>query len=116
MTNEPTDGNAFKLFMSELYNNLSELEKKNNVFFLDNLSSHSTPELFELYNNNNMKIIFNAPYKSSFYMVKLVFRLIKRETYTYLFNNMDLLKNAIAHILKGEHIKVKLKIFLSIYS
>ena len=85
MTNESTDGNAFKSFMSELYNKLSELEKKNYVFFLDNLSSHSTPELFEFYNNNNMKIIFNAPYKSSFNMVELAFRHIKRETYTYLF-------------------------------
>lgn len=33
MMNESTDGNAFKSFMSELYNKLSELEKKNYVFF-----------------------------------------------------------------------------------
>ena len=43
MSNGSTDGIAFKLFMSELLNNLSELEKKNHVFCLDNLSSQSTP-------------------------------------------------------------------------
>lgn len=72
------------------------------MYFLENLSSNSTPELFEFYNNNNIKIIVNAPYKSSFNMVELAFRHFKCETYTYLFNNMDLLKNVIDHILKGE--------------
>ena len=35
--------------MEELYESLSEQKKEKYCFFLDNLSSHSTTELFSLY-------------------------------------------------------------------
>ena len=38
--------------MEELYESLSEQEKEKYCFFLDNLSFHSTAELFTLYKKN----------------------------------------------------------------
>ena len=78
---------------------------------MDNCTSHSTSKMFEFYRNNQLKILFNTPYRSSFNMVELVFRHIKRETYTHIYDSFDDIKNTINIILNGELIKKSLILF-----
>lgn len=71
-----TNKELFLQFMENLLNNMTEKEKNENIFILDNLKCNCTIELFEFY-NNNLKILFNAPYYSVFNMIEKFFRFIK---------------------------------------
>ena len=99
ITSTSTNEDTFKKFMEDLYDSLSFNERENYCFLLDNLSAHSTAKLFTFYKEKKMKILFNTPYRSNFNMVELVFRHIKRETYTHLYSDEKKLRNDITNIL-----------------
>ena len=104
-----TDGETFQTFMKNMINNMSLEEKKNHFIILDNLSSHLTLDLFKLYNENDLKILFNVPYKSNWNMIELVFRLIKNITYKKIYANINLLEKDISDIIKSGKIEISLK-------
>ncbi len=106
---ENTTSSIFKNYMDELIKNMSEIEKTNHVFILDNCSSHLTYELFKLYNENKLKVLFNVPYSSSFNMVENVFRLIKNKTYKKLYKDITYLIEDIKLILEDQNTIFTLK-------
>lgn len=108
LNDNSTTSHEFKLFMDELISKLSKEEKNNSIFVLDNLSSHLTEEMFSFYNKNNLKILFNVPYKSTFNMIEIVFRNIKNLTYKKLYSRIEDLKNDIKAIIEGDLIKSSL--------
>ena len=55
----------------------SQEEINKYVIFFDNARFHKSEELKKFYNNNNLKIITNVSYESSFDIVELSFRYIK---------------------------------------
>ena len=99
----------FKIFFEELLDKMTNEEKKNHIFIMDNLKAHLTLELFELYYNNNLKILFNIPYKSSFNMIEKVFRYIKNLTYKQIFSSQNKFVNKIIEIIESEKLKITLK-------
>ena len=103
-----TDSKNFLDFIKEL--NVTLLKKKYNnyVLILDNLSAHKTSELIEYYSNNNINVIFNAPYASYFNAIELAFRVIKK-IYGTLFSSSNSLKNKVIEILSSEEFKKSLK-------
>jgi len=92
----------FLNFMQDLISNMTEDEKNNALFILDNHKSHCTLELFQFYYNNNLKILFNVPYNSPFNMIELVFRQIKNTTYKKIYFSKNNLKKDIIEILDNE--------------
>ncbi len=76
---------------------------------MGNLRAHCTSSLFQFYNKQKLKILFNAPYMSLFNMVELYFRQIKRETYTHLYSSVKELKENIIKIINEENFKKQLK-------
>lgn len=76
---------------------------------MDNLSIHLTRSLFEFYQKEKLKILFNVPYLSPFNMVELCFRQMKRETYTHLYSSIEELKNDISSILSSDKLRTELK-------
>ena len=107
--NESSTGTQeYKLFMEELILKMSEEEKKGSIFVFDNLTSHLTAEMFKFYNNNNLKIICNVPYKSSFNMIELAFRQIKNITYKKLYSSINELKTDLKIIIEGDTIRTLL--------
>ena len=109
ITSENTDSNIFHCFMEELLSKINSEEKKNYIFFLDNLSAHLTADMFKYYDYEKLKIIFNVPYLSTFNMIELCFRQIKRDTYTHLYESIDELKKNIEEIILSEKFKGQLK-------
>jgi len=106
---ENTSSTIFKSFMDELVGKIEQDEKKDYVFILDNFSGHLTAELFELYKDKKIKVLFGVPYASNFNMVENVFRLIKNKTYKRIYNSIDVLKNDIVSILNNNSTKLTLK-------
>ena len=113
---ESTNSKNFKLFMEKIISNLSQNEIKNSGFFMDNLSSHKTCELYEFYKKYNLKILFNSPYQSSFNMIEYCFRYIKNNTYKKLYEELSDLMNDVEEIIKSENFKEYLeKFFWKLY-
>ena len=108
LNDNSTTSHEFKKFMEELISKLTEEEKKKSIFVLDNLTSHLTEEMFSFYNKNNLKILFNIPYKSNFNMIELAFRNIKNLTYKKLYSKIENLKHDIKTIIEGDLIKSSL--------
>lgn len=108
LNDNSTTSHEFKIFMEELISKLTEEEKKKSIFVLDNLTSHLTEEMFSFYNKNNLKILFNVPYKSNFNMIEIAFRNIKNLTYKKLYSRLEDLKKDIKTIIEGDLIKSSL--------
>lgn len=100
-----TNNTVFKNFMMNLINNMNENEKINSIIILDNLSCHLTSDLFQLYNENSLKILFTVPYNSPWNMIEIVFRFIKNITYKKLYANIDYLEKDILQIIKSGEIE-----------
>lgn len=111
IVNENIDSGKFEEFLGELCEKLTDDEKRKYIFFLDNCTAHNTAKLFEFYNKQKMKVIFNTPYRSNFNMVELVFRHIKRETYTHIYNTDKEIIAIIDDILREKGIGKKLTSF-----
>ena len=82
-----TSGEQFLIFMKDLIDKMDDNDKKHSIFIMDNLSSHLTLELFQFYFNNDLKVLFTIPYKSTFNMIEKVFRHIKNNTYKKIYGN-----------------------------
>jgi len=92
LNNTSTSSKEFKTFLEDLIKKMSEEEKEKHILILDNLKSHLTLELYQVYFNNKMKVLFNVPYKSSFNMIEKVFRFIKNITYKTIYSKKKNLK------------------------
>ena len=103
-----TDSNQFKIFIEELLNKMTEEEKKNNILIMDNLRAHLTVDLIQVYFNNNIKVLFNVPYKSSFNMIEKVFRYIKNITYKHIYDTKKLFLEDLNNIIKSDKLKSSL--------
>ena len=102
------DSNQFKIFIEELLNKMTEEEKKNNILIMDNLRAHLTVDLIQVYFNNNIKVLFNVPYKSSFNMIEKVFRYIKNITYKHIYATKKLFLEDLNNIIKSDKLKSSL--------
>ena len=51
-------------FLEELLKRLSEEEKQNSIFVLDNAKYHITDKIKKFVKENQLKFLFNIPYKS----------------------------------------------------
>ena len=101
---ESINSTNFLLFMTEMVNSMSQEERINSIFVMDNCSSHLTAKLFQFYYANKLKILFNMPYYSKNNMVENVFRYIKRFTYQKLYINDVQLKRDVKNILNANTI------------
>ena len=106
---ENTNSTIFKNFMIQLLEKMGEEEKKQHVFIMDNFAGHLTPELFEFYRANKIKVLFGVPYASHYNMVENVFRLIKNKTYKKLYKSIELLITDIKEILNDNKALLSLK-------
>ena len=106
---ENTNSTIFKNFMIQLLEKMGEEEKKQHVFIMDNFAGHLTPELFEFYRANKIKVLFGVPYASHYNMVENVFRLIKNKTYKKLYKSIELLITDIKEILNDNKTLLSLK-------
>jgi len=52
--------------------------ENNNVYFMDNATIHKTLKFKELQKKLNLKIIYNAPYKSQYNPIEFVFSLLRK--------------------------------------
>lgn len=109
MQEENTTSENFKAFIEEMIEKINTEDIHNYVIILDNCTCHLTKELFNIYKNYKLKVLFNVPYLSNFNMVEKVFRLIKNKTYKLLYNNINELKNDVKKILGEEKTKESLK-------
>lgn len=106
---ENTNSTIFKNFMIQLLEKMGEEEKNQHVFIMDNFAGHLTPELFEFYRANKIKVLFGVPYASQYNMVENVFRLIKNKTYKKLYKSIELLITDINEILNDNKTLLSLK-------
>ena len=109
LNNTSTSSKEFKIFLEDLIKKMSEDEKEKHILILDNLKSHLTIELFQVYFNNKMKILFNVPYKSCFNMIEKVFRHIKNITYKAIYSTKKELLKDLNRIINSEQLKQILK-------
>ena len=83
-----TNSEEFKKFFENMLSKLSDKEKDESVFILDNLSSHATPEMFEYYSSKKLKVLFGVPYFSELNMIEFCFRGIKNILYKNIFSSI----------------------------
>jgi hypothetical protein len=80
---------------------LKAKEKRKFVFFMDNARFHKGSEMIKYYKSNEIKIIFNVPYESSFDSVELSFRYIKNILYKRVYTNIEKVINDVKDILES---------------
>ena len=100
ITKENTTSLIFKNFILEIVKKIFT-EGNNENFFLvmDNFKGHLTQELFELYKEKNLKVLFGVPYASQFNMAEYAFRALKNYTYKKLYSSIEILMKDIEEIL-----------------
>ena len=54
-------------------------ENPNNTYLIDNASIHINKKTINFYKNNNLHIVFNAPYQSKFNPIEMVFSLLRKK-------------------------------------
>lgn len=75
--------------MNYLIKKISKEKIKKYVFFFDIARFHKSEKIKKFYKNNNLKIITNVPYESSFDSVELSFRYFKNILYKNIYNSID---------------------------
>ena len=108
LTYENVNSEIFKKFITDLTENMDEDEQNDNIIIMDNMTSHLTCDMFEIYNKYKLKVLFNVPYKSTWNMIELVFRAIKNITYKKLYKNIKYLEDDIKNIIKSGKIEESL--------
>ena len=111
LTEKTTTSLEFKNFIEQMLSKLSEEEINKTIFILDNHSSHSTPELFELYHEKKIKILFGVPYLSKFNMIEFVFRGIKNILYKQLFESITEIEKKVKEILSDNNFCLSYKYY-----
>ena len=102
-TDENTNEKNFLQFISEVNDKLKEYSDKKFIIIMDNLSSHRTSKLLEFYSKNNLNIIFNCVYRSSFNAIELAFRSIKLKIYKKLYENIENVINDVKNFILDEN-------------
>lgn len=97
---ETTDEDIFYKFMKNLIEIISKKNLNPCVVIMDNFSCHKTNKLIQLYSKNNINILFNIPYLSSFNAIELSFRNLKRYLYTKSFSSIDAIKKEAEKIME----------------
>lgn len=98
-TKENTNTKVFKSFILDTFNKLSDEEKKNTLFIMDNHKSHISKEFLRLVKNKKIKILYNVPYESPFNCIELSFRHLKNITYKQIFPTIKNVIEIIERIL-----------------
>lgn len=106
---ENTTSITFKNFFLEMLEKIGKNELQKYIFILDNCTSHLTYDLFKIYQDSKLKVLFNVPYLSNFNMVENMFRLVKNRTYKKLYNDLNILIEDIENIFKEEKTIISLK-------
>lgn len=65
-------------FIENVILKLKEKKIEKYVLILDNLSCHKTQEIFNLYNEKKINVLFNSPYLSNWNCIELAFRALKK--------------------------------------
>ena len=65
-TDETIKTNEFLKFLEDLLRKIENKDINNYVFILDNATFHCADKITKFVENNNMKFLFNVPYKSTF--------------------------------------------------
>lgn len=99
LSDKPTTSIEFKNFFTQMLSSLNDNEIINSIFILDNHSSHLTSELFQLYDDKKLKILFTVPYLSKFNMIELVFRGIINIIYKSLFKSIKEVENKVEEFI-----------------
>lgn len=73
--------------------------KKKSLFILDNCKAHLTVDCYKLFNQENLKVLYSVPYRSSLNMIEYAFRKIKNITYKNLYSPIEELKTSLNHII-----------------
>ena len=91
--------NEFITFMEEIIENIGKNKIKNFMFILDNASYHLSKDVKEFSKKNQIKILFNIPYKSEFNAIEIAFHLIKNNLYKEIpTNQKELIKRILYYI------------------
>ena len=106
---ENTNEKQFLLFMKELKEIIDKKNFGDYVVVMDNLSSHKTQLLKKYYIQQKINILFNSPYQSSFNLIELLFRLVKRKVYQNLYSSSEESSKEIERILNDKNLSNGLK-------
>ena len=102
--NETIATDEFVNFLEELLKRLSEEEKKNSVFVLDNAKYHTTDKIKKFVRENQLKFLFNIPYKSQYNCIEYAFHLMKIEINNTMIRTKKDLKNKIVSVIEDKKI------------
>ena len=80
---------AFKNFSDEMLNNLGKEHLSKYIFFFDNACLYKSRGLLIFYKNDNLKMISNVLYESTFDSIELSFRYIKNILYKRIYDNIN---------------------------
>ena len=100
--NETITTDEFIGFLEELLNRLSEEEKQNSVFVLDNAKYHTSDKINKFVKEKKLKFLFSIPYKSQYNCIEYAFHLMKIEIYNTMIRTKNDLKNKIILVIEDE--------------
>ena len=100
--NETIATDEFMDFLEELLNRLSEEEKQNSVFVLDNAKYHTSDKINKFVKEKKLKFLFSIPYKSQYNCIEYTFHLMKIEIYNTMIRTINELKNKIISLIEDE--------------
>ena len=105
ITQENTNGIIFFNFIEKLKKKLDFASENKYVFIMDNCTSHKTEEILKYFKTNKINILFTPAYQSIFNPIELIFRGIKRMTYSKLYNNFEEVEKDVIDYLQNDKIK-----------
>ena len=98
LTQENTNSEIFLEFMKELVKKLKLDQTNKYILIMDNLSSHKKGNVIKFFVDEKLNVLFNAPYAPYsifFNSVELIFRSIKKRTYSKLYQSLEEVKKDI---------------------
>lgn len=103
ITEKTTTSIEFQKFFFQMLSCLNDEEISKTIFIMDNHSSHLTPQMFELYHEKKLKVLFGVPYFSQLNMIELVFRGLKNITYKLLFKTIKDVEKKVKETLNDKN-------------
>jgi len=107
--NETIATEEFIDFLEELLKRLSEEEKQNSVFVLDNAKYHTSDKIKKFVKEKQLKFLFNIPYNSKFNCIEYAFHLMKIEINNSMIRTISDLKNKIIYLIDDEKINSNMR-------
>ena len=99
----------FKDFINEMIQKIEEDERKKYI------KIHKSKDLLIYYKHNNIKIVCNVHYESSFNMVELSFLFIKNNIYKIIYNDIEEITDDASSMLELEKCKNSLLLNIKKY-